>query len=33
MDKRNCIVIPRHSFTKRENNLYFKNDICAGNKA
>ena len=33
MDKRNCIVILRHSATKRGNNLYFKNNICAGNKA
>ena len=32
MDKRNCIVTPRHSATKRGNSLCFRNDICAGNK-
>ena len=33
MDKRNYTVTPRHSVTKRGNNPYFKNNICAGNKA
>ena len=30
---RNCIVTPRHSATKYGNNLYFRNNIYAGNKA
>ena len=33
MDKKNCTIIPRHNATKRGNNLCFKNNICAGNKA